>query len=136
MLTENLFVVIARESSRRIMTWCRIGITDAGAARGLQLLRRSVGIVAALVLAPGVSYGGSDGVNGLADDVYRRDHRIQQYLVGIQLPFPSLKVRMVVLGLGRSTAVILRHTLTLKSRAKGTSLTGRKRLRNCMNPTP
>ena len=83
-------------------------------------------------LAPGVS----DGVNGLANDVYRRDHRIQQYLVGIRLPFPSLKVRMVALGWGRSTAVILRHSLTLKSRVKGSPLTGRRRLRNCLNPTP
>ena len=88
-------------------------------------MRRSVGF------APGVS----DGVIGFADDADRRDHRIQQYLVGIRIPFPSLTVQMVVLGLERSTAVILRRTLTLKSRAKGRPLTGRRKLRNFMNPT-
>ena len=73
------FVVTAEGLSRRILLWSHICISNAGEARGV---RRSVGF------APGVS----DGVNGFADDAYRRDHKIQQYLVGIRIPFPSLTV--------------------------------------------
>ena len=73
-------------------------MSDAGEPRGVQ---------SSAELEPGIS----DGVNGSVDDAYRRDHMIHQYLVGIRIPFPSLAVQMVVLGLEENTAVILRRSL-------------------------
>ena len=57
----------------------------------------------------------SDGVNGSANDVHclvgLYHTTINQYLVGIRIPFPNLAVQMVVLGLEENTAVILRRSL-------------------------